>query len=147
PSGTPLETRITGMTFTDIGDSTTPLPLLFLTTADGQVVCVDPQQFVNTTATDTIDPKKAIRWRWTNPGPMVGSTSPPSFPANPFAFAKVPFNDGMNPAVGHVPLNGLPDLSSLSSTDRKTNLAWQEQVRLRNREWLLFVADRNGNAW
>jgi hypothetical protein len=146
-SGTPQETRITGMTFADIGDATTPLPLLFLTTFDGQVIAVDPQAFLNTASTDTIDPKKGIRWQWVNPGPVITTTGTPVFPANPTAFAKIPFNDGMNPAVGHVPLNALPDLTTLSDSARKKNLTWQDQVRLRNREWLVFVADRNNNAW
>ena len=141
------ETRITGMSFADIGTSDTPLPFLFLTTADGQVVCVDTREFHNTTANQQIDPKKAIRWRWTNPGPRLPTTGTPTPPANLAAFAPIPFNDGMNPAVGRVPLDGLPDLASLPQADRRRNLDWQEQVRLRNREWLVFVADRNGNAW
>jgi hypothetical protein len=150
PDTTARETRITGMTFADIGDANTPLPLLFLTTADGQVVCVDTTKFTGTTANSQVDPKTAIRWRWTNPGPRVvvpagGGT--PNFPPNSSGFAPVPFNDGMNPAVGQVPLNGLPDLQSLSANARRTNQQWQDQVRLRNREWVIFVADRNANAW
>src|SRR5207237_1046143 len=47
--GAALETRVTGMTYADIGDSANPLPFLFLTTADGQVICVDTRPFQNTT--------------------------------------------------------------------------------------------------
>ena len=53
----------------------------------------------------------------------------------------------MNPAVGRVALNGLPDLPSLSQSARQTNLNWQDQVRQRNQEWLVFVADRNGSGY
>jgi hypothetical protein len=148
--GTTQETRITGLTFADIGDAQAPLPLLFLTTADGQVVCVDPQAFKDTTANADVDPAKAIRWRWTQPGPRIvvpAAGGQPRFPPNGLPFAPIPFDDGMNPAVGRVPLDGLPDLDSLPQDVRKKNLDWQDQVRLRNREWLLFVADRGGNAY
>jgi hypothetical protein len=148
--GTPRETRITGMTFADIGDANTPLPFLFLTTADGEVICVDTTPFQNSKTNADIDPAKAIRWRWVNPGPMVvvptgGGT--PMFPANHAAFAPIPFNDGMNPAVGQVSLNGLPDLPSLAPGNRRANEAWQTQVQALNKDWMVFVADKGGNAW
>ncbi len=147
--GTPRETRITGMTFADIGTATDPLPFLFLTTADGQVVCVDTRPFAGTTATTDVDPAAAIRWRWINPGPRVTTPAGGGTPVQPPGpqFAPIQFNDGMNPAVGRVPLNGLPNLPSLPAGARTKNQTWQDQVRLRNREWLVFVADRRANAW
>ena len=148
--GAALETRITGMTYADIGDSANPLPLLFLTTADGQVIGVDTRPFQNTTAGAAVDPTKAIRWRWIQPGPRItvpAAGGTPPFPPTGAVFAPIPFNDGMNPAVGQVALNGLPDLPSLSDSARKTNQNWQTQVKNQNQEWLVFAADRGSFGW
>ncbi|MFN3648089.1 MAG: hypothetical protein ACK47B_00805 [Armatimonadota bacterium] len=129
-------TPVAGISFADVGDSTLPVPLVFLTTADGQVIALNgravDQRDVSQDGDPAIDVQNPTpRWTWATPSRNVGGV--PELPG---------FSYGMAPAVARVPLDEMFSGQG-NSSQTVTNAAAKHNVT----EWPLYVADKQGTFW
>jgi hypothetical protein len=97
------------------------LPLLFVTMQDGQVVALHANPYDIPTASGAVGTVAGSeRWKWRPAG------SPPRIAAAP--------------AVARVPLDGIVGALNVNNQDVGT------QILGRNREWLVFTGNRNGEV-
>ncbi len=135
-------TPVAGISFANIGSSSDSRPLLFVTTGDGQVICLNAKaadrRNIDEDGDPRIDPNDpAERWIWRSPtmnpvsGPMAGMPFTPGF------------HYGMAPAVARVPFAGA---FSNVSTDDSVNTV-RDALAKGLSEWMVFVADTYGTFW
>lgn len=113
-------TPVAGISFADLGDVGQPRPNLFLTTKDGQLICINARPIDKADVAQDGDPKGGEeRWKW--------MTDPAASPAMEFSY-------GMAPAACRVPLTGAYRSGTLTNAISKHNVD----------EWMVFVADNWG---
>ena len=126
---------VAGISFANIGTSADSRPLLFVTTADGQIICLNAKAADTRTFSQDGDPAltpvddPAPRWVWQSPLASNGIDIPG-------------FSYGMAPAVSRVPLTGLLTGTVGGPTEFTVNRALGQHGVT---EWQLFVADTYGN--
>lgn len=139
PMDPEIPTPVAGISFANVGDTNDSRPLLFVTTGDGQIICLNAKAAdVSPVDTDG-DPDIRIpsapnpRWIWPSP------TDPA---ANPLPTTSRPgFHYGMAPAAARVPLTGLvPGGTGTPTEFTITRALTQHNVS----EWMVFVADAFG---
>ncbi len=129
---------VAGCSFANIGDATNSRPCLFLTTADGQIICLNAKGAdLEDTASDgdpRIDPNDPTpRWAYQVPNVTPADTGITETPG---------FHYGMAPAVALVRLTGL------FTGQGKTSGTLINAVTKHNvSEWELFVADTYGTFY
>jgi hypothetical protein len=132
-AGTP--TPVAGISFANIGTATDSRPRLFLTTADGQVICLNAKaadirsegQDGDSSLADPANPN--AQWIYQTPVASDNITVPG-------------FLYGMSPAVCRVPLSNLFDRTPGSKSQRTVDNAIS---RFNVSEWMVFFADTYGN--
>ncbi len=111
---------VAGISFADFGDTQIPRPNLYITTQDGQLICLNARPVDQSNVNQDGDPRAGQeRWKWLTPAtnsPLAG-----------FAY-------GMTPAVCRVPLSGA------YPSDTLQNAVQEHHVD----EWMVFVADDYG---
>lgn len=108
---------VAGISFADFGDTQVHRPNLYITTKDGQLICLNARPLDQATVAQDGDPVAGgERWKWETP-----ATNTPL----------AEFSYGMTPAVCRVPLSGA------YPSDTLANAVQQHHVD----EWMVFVAD------
>lgn len=131
-------TPVAGISFANIGDANDSRPCVYVTTADGQLICLNGKaadiQDSSVDGDPPIDPQTPVaRWTWETP--LVTSTDT--------GIQETPgFSYGMSPAVARTPLSQLFP-GGAGKKDEGTLL--NAQTNWNVSEWMLFVADTYGN--
>jgi hypothetical protein len=131
-----LPTPVAGISFANVGTTNDSRPLLFVTTQDGQVICLnakaadvrDPGQDGDVAIFPVNDPKE--RWKFETASKTPSSTMIPELPG---------FLYGMAPAVARVPLAGM-----VNGTGDTVNTISNALNKFDVSEWMVFVADTYG---
>jgi hypothetical protein len=130
-----LPVPVAGVSFANIGDTNDSRPVLYVTTKDGQLICLNAKaadiRDVTVDGDPPIVPTKPVeRWKWLSP--VV--TPPVGLPENPgFAY-------GMAPAVCRVPLAQ----SFSSNTNAESGNTVLHALQHGVSEWAVYAADTYG---
>lgn len=142
-------TPVAGISFADIGTANAPRPRLFITTADGQIICLNAKAADQSSfdedgdaaisapnQPEADDPEE--EWVYELPIHNIPPPNPPGAPAVDGLPANPLFYYGMAPAVARVPLTNL--FTGNTAQNTVTNALTKHNVS----EWQLFVADAYG---
>lgn len=148
--GSNQPTPVAGISFANLGTANNPQPRLYVTTADGQIICLNAQAADQATFSEDGDARLSTPAQtraddpepeWLYQTPIVQPVAPAGAPVVTGLPASPVFQYGMAPAVCRVPLtnlfsgaNGSPAANTVTNALTKFNVS----------EWQVFTADAYG---